>query len=222
MSTWVNLVSRFQGIVITLSRCYFHLVAKHCTIVLHGFCDASTAAYAAVAYLCFGSESAHFVAAKTRVTQQTVPRLELLSCLLLARLVSHVLEALQNVIEVKAGSCFTDSRVALYWILGDNKQWKQFVHNRAVEIQRLVPAQHWKHCTGRPSHGITPENLDASLTWKHGPDWLPTFTSTDLSDDPPIMSEDCATEMRTNNCHSLLTATQRGGIEQLIDCTHYS
>jgi len=96
---------------------------------------------------------------------------------------SHVLEALQNVIEVKAGSHFTDSRMALYWILGDNKQWKQFVHNRAVEIWRLVPVQHWKHCAGRenpadmPSCDITPENLDASLTWRHGPDWLSTFPS---------------------------------------------
>jgi len=64
-------VSRFQEIVITLPRCYFHLMAKHSTIVLYGFCDASTAAYAAVVYLCFGSESAHFVVAKTRVSPLT-------------------------------------------------------------------------------------------------------------------------------------------------------
>jgi len=52
--------------------------------------------------------------------------------------------------------------------------------------------------------------------------WARLVTYVYLSDDPPIMPEDCATEMRTNTCHSLLTATQRGGIEQLIDCTHYS
>jgi len=122
------------------------------------------------------------------LTQQAISRLELLSCLLLARLTSHVLEALQSVIDVKMGSCFTDLRVALYWIQGEDKQWKQFVHNRAVEIRKLVPVKHWRHCAGKdnpadmPSLGITPEDLDASLTWRRGPDWLPKFSVTELID----------------------------------------
>lgn len=197
-----EVVSQFQGIVITLPGCNFHSVGKPPAFVLHGFCDASTAAYAAVVYLCVGSESAHFVASKTRVsplTQQTIPRLELLSCLLLARLTSHVLEALQTVIDVKVGSCFTDSRVALYWILGEDKQWKQFVRNRVVEIRRLVPVQHWTHCAGKDnpadmlSRSITPKDLDTNLTWRRGPDWLPKSSFKEVSDDLP-MSEDCITE----------------------------
>jgi len=97
------------------------------------------------------------------LTQQTIPRLELLSCLLLARLTSHMLEALQSVIDVKMGSCFTDSRVALYWIQEEDKQWEQFVHNRRVKIRKLVPVKHWRHCAGKgnpadmPSCGITPK-----------------------------------------------------------------
>ena len=112
MCKWAEVVSQFQRIVITLPRCCFHSVGKPPAFVLHGFCDASTTAYpAAIVYLCVDSELAHFVASKTRVsplTQQTIPRLELLSCLLLARLTSHVLETLQTVIDVKAGLCFTD------------------------------------------------------------------------------------------------------------------
>ena len=41
--------------------------------------------------------------------------------------------------------CFTDSRVAFYWIKRIERV-KPFVQNRANEIRRLVPAQTWKHC----------------------------------------------------------------------------
>ena len=173
---------------------------------------------------------AHFVALKTRVsplTQLSIPRLELLSCLLLAKLISSVLNALRTVIDVKVGSCFTDSKVAFYWIHGEDKQWKQFVHNRAVEIRRLVPVQHWTHCAGKdnpadmPSRGTSPSDLETSLTWRHGPDWLPKFSSTGLCDDLP-MPEDCNSELRSNASHSLLVQSESGGIGQLIECEQYT
>ena len=230
LSKWTDIVSRFQGTVITLPRCYIPSLGTTPAYVLQGFCDASTAAYAAVVYLCVGSESAHFVASKTRVsplTQQSIPRLELLSCLLLAKLTSSVLEALQTVLDVKVGSCFTDSKVAFHWIHGEDKQWKQFVHNRSVEIRRLVPVQHWRHCAGKdnpadmPSHGTSPKDLETSLTWRHGPDWLPKFSFTDLSDDLP-MPEDCNAEMKSSASHSLLVETESRGIGHLIECERYS
>ena len=230
LSKWTDIVSRFQGTVITLPRCYIPSLGTTPAYVLEGFCDASTAAYAAIVYLCVGSESAHFVASKTRVsplTQQSIPRLELLSCLLLAKLTSSVLEALQTVLDVKVGSCFTDSKVAFYWIHGEDKQWKQFVHNRSVEIRRLVPVQHWRHCAGKdnpadmPSRGTSPKDLETSLTWRHGPDWLPKFSSTDLSDDLP-MPEDCIAEMKSSASHSLLVETESRGIGHLMECECYS
>jgi len=114
LSKWTGLLSRFQGTVITVPRCYFSLSGKLMANILYGFCDASTAAYAAVDYLCVSSESAYFVACKTRVSpliQQTIPRLELLSCLLLARLIHHILKALETVIDVQMGSDFCHSIV---------------------------------------------------------------------------------------------------------------
>jgi len=167
LSKWKELLSRFKGTVITLPRCYFDSEDKQDSYVLYGFCDASTAAYAAVVYLRTGVESTCFIASKTCVSplnQQTTPRLELLSCLLLAKLISHELEALKTVINVQIGSCFTDSKVALYWIIGEGKQWKQFVQNRVTDIRRLVAVQHWSHCAGKdnpadmPSRGISPPN----------------------------------------------------------------
>jgi hypothetical protein len=63
---------------------------------LHGFCDASERAYAAVIYLVVQTDSercVRFVASKTRVAplrELAIPRLELLSSLLLARLMDTV------------------------------------------------------------------------------------------------------------------------------------
>ena len=44
--------------------------------------------------------------------------------------------------------CSTDSQVALYWISGEGREWKQFVQNRMIEIRRLVPHVRWRHCPG--------------------------------------------------------------------------
>ena len=230
LSKWKELLSRFKGTVITLPRCYFASEDKQDSYALYGFCDASTAAYAAVVYLRTGVESTCFIASKTRVSplnQQTTPRLELLSCLLLAKLISHVLEALKTVINVQIGSCFTDSKVALYWITGEGKQWKQFVHNRVTDIRRLVAVQHWSHCAGKdnpadmPSRGISPKQLEMSLMWRHGPDWLPKFSPAERTEEEP-MPEDCTTEMKNTSSHTLLAATENPTVGLLIDCARHS
>ena len=72
------------------------------TCQLHGFCDASTWAFAAVVYLrCFysdGTVELNLMTSKTRVTPikgQTIPRLELCSAVILARLMSSTHGALQ-------------------------------------------------------------------------------------------------------------------------------
>ncbi|GFV69646.1 DUF1758 domain-containing protein [Trichonephila clavipes] len=66
--------------------------------ILHGFCDASTKAYAAVVYL-KSKQEIHLVSAKTRVApikQLTIPRLELCGALLLAELISVIQKALRT------------------------------------------------------------------------------------------------------------------------------
>ena len=137
---------------------------------LIGFCDASQSAYAAVVYL--RAKTGHqwsstLLAAKTRVAPLkivTIPRLELLSGLLLARLMRAIHHALESEIQLDMPTCYTDSQIALCWIKEEDKEWKQFVENRVSEIRRLVPAKHWKHCAGTenpadiPSRGTTPTN----------------------------------------------------------------
>ena len=73
---------------------------------LHGFSDASSYAYAAVVYLRVELESSVksvLVALKTRVvllSGQTIPRLELLGAVILARLVKHVVGALSGTLRI--------------------------------------------------------------------------------------------------------------------------
>ena len=93
-----------------------------------------------------------FVASKTRVAPlrgQTIPRLELLSALLLARLLTNVLEGLQDELKMSPPHYFTDSTVALCWIKGTDKTWKPFVQNRVNEIRKLTSTELWKHCSGK-------------------------------------------------------------------------
>ena len=59
------------------------------------------------------------LASKTRVaplSNQTIPRLELPSAVVLARLLHSVKEALTSAIEISKLVCWTDSKVASYWI----------------------------------------------------------------------------------------------------------
>ena len=198
-----------------------------------GFCDASTVAYGTVAYIRNGTDSIQFVASKTRVSllhKQNIPRLELLSCLLLARLITHVLEVLQTIIEVSVSQCFTDSMVALCWIKGEDKERKQFVHNRVQETRCLVPVSHWLHCPGKEnpadmaSRGISPQELEESLLWRHGPDWLCSIVL-DTKHVEITMSEECITETKVKSCEpscNMLITTDNGGIGKVIDYKRFS
>ena len=168
LSKWKSLVSSFQNTVVMISRYYswssVKASGKH---RIFGFCDASSRAYSAVMYVKVETtvgNSVELVAAKTRVflaRGQTIPRLELLSALLLAKLIASVLTALKDDMQLSSLACFTDSKVALYWIRGLEKEWKPFVQNQVNEIRKLVSTEYWHHCPGRenpadiPSRGVT-------------------------------------------------------------------
>ena len=112
---------------------------------LVGFYDASTKAYAAVVYLRLEHDTTvyvRFAAAKTRVALQkgiTIPRLELLSALLLAKLIVSVQAALQAELTLHSEPvCYTDSNISFYWIQGTNREWRQFIENYVIIICTLL------------------------------------------------------------------------------------
>ena len=97
LECWKEVITGFSiaGLV-TIDRCYLTTESNIIRYSLRGFCDASSKAYAAIIYLLIETDcggSIKFVAAKSRVaplSTQTIPRLELLLCLLLVRLTSTV------------------------------------------------------------------------------------------------------------------------------------
>ena len=107
-------------------------------------CDASKHAYAAVIYLVIKSpmgQTVRFIASKTRVSPlkpQTIPCFELLSALLLARLMKNVATSLGTEMQLEEPTCYTDSEVSLCWIRGVDRVWKQFVQHRVVEIRNFL------------------------------------------------------------------------------------
>ena len=65
---------------------------------------------------------------------QTIPRLEMIGTLLLARLMNTDTLSLREEITLQQPVCYCDSRIALYWIYGLERDWKPLIQNRAEEI----------------------------------------------------------------------------------------
>ena len=176
---WKELVTELSdGKAISVSRSYLDNIEEGpLSLILHGFCDASTQAYAAVVYLALQTDSGvivQFVVSKTRVAplqSQTIPRLELLSALLLSRLIASEIDNLKSTLPPIEVRCYTDSKVALYWIQGTNKEWKPFVENRVTEIRRNVAPSLWSHCPGKsnpadlPSRGLSALEVSVNQLW---------------------------------------------------------
>ena len=87
---------------------------------------------------------------KTRVAplkKLTIPRLELMSGRVLARLMDTVKNALSAEVHITGTRQWLDSKTALRWI--NNKgEWKQLVRQRFNEILRLTRKEDWSYCPG--------------------------------------------------------------------------
>ena len=128
-------------------------------------------------------------------------------------------------------TCYTDSKVALYWIKGESQEWRQFVQNRVNEIQTLVPAQHWKHCLGHdnpadlPSRGISLPDLLKESVWFSGPSWLSSSVQA-FSCEEEWMPDECTLEMKKSAqhlSHGVMPVLLVGGeIGTVIQCQRFS
>ncbi|GBM14635.1 hypothetical protein AVEN_84131-1, partial [Araneus ventricosus] len=150
------------------------------SLSVHVFCDASQKAYATCIFLRVKQGDkivVTLVHARRRVAPVktvTIPRLELLACLIGARLLSSVLNDLKlydfNIY------CWTDSTTALCWIQRD-QNWGTFVQNRVREIRSLTSPTVWRHVPGAlnaadlVSRGCSGEQLLQGKWWE-GPSWL--------------------------------------------------
>jgi hypothetical protein len=148
---------------------------------VHGFCDASEAAYGAVLYVkCVTADSAvseTLLTSESRVApikKQTLPRLELCGALLLARLVHNVREALPCE-KMNGIYLWTDSTIVLHWLHRAPNCWKTFVVNHVAEVQDLTSVEDWRHViySDNPadyvSRSIDPRSLKYLDHWWSGP-----------------------------------------------------
>ena len=113
-------------------------------VELHGFSDSSIVVYCAVVYLRVVFENhvrVFFLCSKNKVAplkKISIPRLELVGCLLLSTLIGSIRRAISSRIKIDSTHCWTDSEVALCWIKGNRKMWKPWVENRVVGIRKVV------------------------------------------------------------------------------------
>ncbi|UYV81864.1 hypothetical protein LAZ67_20002726 [Cordylochernes scorpioides] len=151
---------------------------------LHVFCDASQDAYATCIYLrTMKNEEVNvqLIASKSRVAPKkklTIPRLELMSCLIGSRLTKQVMKIISESIAISENNIWfwTDSSTALRWIQNE-KPWATFVRNRVNEICSISKKENWHHVSGAnnpadlPSRGSSVKKLIEHKWWE-GPSFL--------------------------------------------------
>lgn len=181
-STWTQFIEQLPELSqLTVPR-WLGLQAD-VTAELHGFCDVSQLAIAAVVYIRYttpkGETHSSFVCSKTKVAplkKLTIPRLELFGAVNLTKLIAQLLPAL----EMKSVPIYmwTDSAITHTWVNGHPSRWKDFVHNRVCFIQETLLQAAWRFVPGTDNpadyatRGLTPLNLSTQTQWWLGPRWL--------------------------------------------------
>ena len=208
-------------------------------VELRGFSDASHRACAAVVYMrslySDGRIDVRLVSSKSRVAplkKQSIPRLELLGAVLLARLVNKFNSTVKQLKTIN----WIDSLTALCWIK-NARMWKQFVQHRVDEIRSLTSPNTWRHCPGDlnpadiPSRGLSAKELSTKTTWWNGasflylpesawPEMRPTQHESDV-----VLQEAVKNPPSVHVTHSLIntsTAPQEKGIDQVIEVNRFS
>ena len=200
---------------VRIPRCYLSFQREILLYQLHGFSDASEKAYAAVIYMRIvytdGSVDNMFVSSKTRVApikRQTIPRLELLGAVILARLMNTTYLALQPLVSELRSFYWVDSYTTLCWIK-NIRPWKQYVQQRIAEIRKLSNKESWRFCPGAinpadiPSRSCSGIDLINKGLWWKGPDFLKN--SPETWPDMPTAYETTEAQAELQKCPTTIT-----------------
>ena len=118
--------------------------------------------------------------------------------------------------------------VALYWIVGEDKEWKQFVQNRVTEIRSLIPAESWRHCPGIrnpadiPSRSISAAELHGRMElWLHGPQCLEESTEPEK---PTLENfpRECLMEVKVKDRKKVMFSMVSSNRPTVVPCEDYS
>ncbi|KAL9978596.1 hypothetical protein ACROYT_G016131 [Oculina patagonica] len=236
LGRWKSLLDEIRCFeTVRIPRCYF--VTTPVEVQIHAFGDASEHAYAAVVYLrsCYEDGRIHvsLAASKSKVApmaKQSIPRLELLGALSLARLVDKFKTSIGGNHKTVY---WTDSMTTLCWIK-NQRIWKQYVQHRVDEIRSLTSKDSWRHCPGHlnpadlPSRGLTAKTLATCETWWKGPEFLYLPESewpenrTTQSEDELVLKE--VVKSPSTTVHSLVSNSANmpeKKIDQIIDINRF-
>ncbi|XP_017477979.1 PREDICTED: uncharacterized protein LOC108367793 [Rhagoletis zephyria] len=176
---WLKYRSKLEGLnKIRINR-WMGMIQRVQT-TLHGYCDASSQAYAAVIYTrtvdVGGVAHISLLTARTKVAPlkgATIPRLELSAALLLAETIQNVRDSL-GLIDAPY-YLWSDSATVLCWLKKHPTTLKPFISNRVRRIKKLTSPDRWYYVRSAQnpadcaSRGITPEELLVYPLWWHGP-----------------------------------------------------
>ena len=205
------------------------LLPKYDRLELHGFSDASQSAYAAVVYIksSSGKETAsNLIMCKSRVAPQkklSIPRLELMGALLLARLMAAVVAYLKH-LKIDSIVYYTDSMNVLYWIRTEHRMWAVFVACRIKEINSLSNFADWKYVrtdlnpADLATRGLKPSELLDNKLWFNGPDFVVSGRS-----DPEVdSSRPTAACLGESKKAVLVVGSVPTGMSTFIKCEDFS
>ena len=156
----------------------------------------------------------------------SIPRLELLACLLLSKLVVSVLKAVEGEVKVLHVFCWSDSQVSLWWIKQCRKRWSIWVQNRVEVIRKNTSPDIWfyvpssENAADISTRSISLHHFTKSI-WLTGPSFL--SYSQDNWPSQGIMSL-CSGEVNLEEKVSKTVVNVVGsecGVGQIIDCVRF-
>ena len=143
-------------------------------------------------------------------------------------LMANLTEILQTQLPLSTSACYTNSQVALYWIIGIGKEWKHFVQNRVSEIRRFILITSWNHSVSKgnpaaiPSRGLSMKELSASTLWCDSPEWLKgkKEQNNKVPQHSQKIPDGCTPQMKSKDRPSyiLLVTEERYSLSQVMDC----
>ena len=87
----------------------------------------------------------NLVTAKSKIVPSKKLTVELMSCLLLSRLIVLVKIALSVEVNITRVVCWSNSKIALWWMKSVNKKRKVWVENRLSEIRENIGVDYWRY-----------------------------------------------------------------------------
>ena len=227
-------VELFELQHISVKRCYkpgdFGTVKD---MSLHIFSDASEVGYGAACYLrqedIRGNICVSLAFGKSRVSpikSVTIPRLELTAATVSVKLGAMLrAELKQNLSDFY----WTDSMIALGYIMNDTKRFRVFVANRCQKIRSYTKKEQWNHVESQhnpadhASRGISVAETEKVNHWLHGPSFLhgredswksgKSLNVTPIDDDIEIRRTVCVNVVKTESSNYVINK-----LEEAVSC----